>query len=704
MGGNAPDKPFYERVRAYDDANIDHAATRKRLEKQNRWLTLLDEGDHFTRLEEVSEAAGYPHATVLSWRKLDQVFAKQYAKANELLKNRRKKIARTPGPLVVDRDKPLPPDMPFADWRRHYLGRATPPHHQWIVQAWEDKTNNVVVVLAPPGAGKDTTCGDLLAKNVCYNRSLRAAWFMESETFSRRRIAERIVPYLTDKNVYKRPPLGSDSTKPEGSLIADFGPFKWRPGMVDQGGNPVVKTTWTKNEIYFVHSDAPEADPNLWASGIEGATYGSRIDELYGSDWFTVENQRSPTTMDGQLAWVFGTAFSRLDDRGRALIMGTRVKRGDNYERMLDKLIGDAPVIHQDGYYTKYGNGVATIIVPAIQHDSDGNEVSYWPGRFSLRSYMELPNGDRRFTDEIDEDELHALAAQGASRVRGLYEIRAQDPVMFETMYQQNPPADATGDFSDVVLETACDDTRTYEVAYPDEVVIVGADPARTAGAAWAALAVSREKGTVTVIDTFFGTNLGITGIKQKLVLHPLAKWAPLYYGYEINKEAAVLDDTLIKQAFSDFSTTLYRHQTHSANRSVGDLSLPSLSFYMRSGILRLPYRTAEDRRRTDTLKTHFQAFDTASHAAGRTRPGQKNHTPDDLAFAVWIAFIKAWKYLEGGKRREAVTTAVPRAVRQKWDRLSRQRRAERTGRDSVRHATPSISDAVSIALQGGQD
>ncbi|REK34106.1 MAG: hypothetical protein DWQ20_07045 [Actinobacteria bacterium] len=713
MGGNAPDKDFWERERKPDGDLLD-GRVRRRIANQMRVLNAIQDDPKITSVAEAAKAAGVAEVTVQKWNREDPDFAKQYKKAKQFLQNRRKALARARDTDVVKLDHEEVERLPFAEWRRHYTGRGTPRHHQALVDAFEDKTNKRIFMLGPPGMGKDTSALDIVARETCYDQGLRVAWIMESERFAGRRIEERLDPYLTDPKTYRTAPLGSTSQVPTGSLIEDFGPFKWASGMVDTDGNSVRKTTWTKNEKYFIRGTTDEAEPNLWATGLGGALYGARVDLMVISDAFTRENQTSPTVMEDQFQFILGTARSRLDTRGRMVFLGTRIKKGDNYERLMQQYIGEAPVVKQEGWYTKYANGTATVIIPPIVYNEDGEMESYWPEEFPLRSYFQMPPekgekiGKRIEIGNLTIAEQDELAEQGAERVDGLLDIKEdlKGTDIWASSYEQNPPEDMTGDFNDAVLEKALDETRTYGVWNPSEVTFVGADPARVGGAAWTAMAVDRSMGTMTVIDWFFGERLGIQGIKSKLILWPLERFRPLWYAYEVNKESAVLDDSIIKEAFTDFATSLYRHQTHAGNRSRGHLSVSAMSFLMRSGVLRLPAMTAEDRKKSERLFEFFKNFDARSHAEGRSRPGQKGHQPDDPALATWVCSIKAYDFLEGASGAKVdVRSPVPQSVRKKWERMRRRQIAERTGEDQypLRHEQPKMTDVALLLASGEQ-
>ncbi|KKM89392.1 hypothetical protein LCGC14_1249200, partial [marine sediment metagenome] len=371
---------------------------------------------------------------------------------------RQRKTSKNVYGLLFDDQKDMPDKGTFTEWRRKYIGRAVEEHQKESVEAYEDRSNLVIFCLWPPGGGKDTTAGDFVLYETSDDRDLRAAWVMRGESFSRRRVAQRIDLYLTDSKTYLNAPPGDTSTIPTGNLIEDYGPFKFKKGMVDRDGHKCEPTTWTKQEIYFLKTGAPEADPNLWATGMEGQMYGSRVDLMVMSDVFDRENQLTVTKRESQYAWVMGTALSRLDEAGRLIILGTRCLPGDNYERLINTMVGEAPVVYQGRHYTKYANGVAVIIMPAIEHDDEGEEVSYWPAKFPLDSHFELPDGTRILAEEADEVHLAKKYGGMVKRIRGLREIRERDRDLFDTMYQQKPPDEITGDFTDLTrnAHTVC--------------------------------------------------------------------------------------------------------------------------------------------------------------------------------------------------------------------------------------------------------
>lgn len=623
-----------------------------REDRQDTLIRLLADG---ATVEKALIEAGVHRRTAQDWRTGDGGFARRWEKAKHAGSQHR--AAATGDASVFD---PPRPDKPgYEEWLRLYTGFPLPTHLRPVAAAYEDRTNLVVLVLGPPGSGKDTTAGFMVAHASC-DAYTRVAWIMEAEKFSIRRMNERIGPYFTDPRTYTHTPTGPGTVPPTRSLIDDYGPFKWEKGMRYPDGTLVERTRWSAEEKYFVGSRAPEADPNLWATGISGALYGSRVDLMVISDPFTVENQRSPTGRADQAAWIDGTVESRLDEGGRLIILGTRVAPYDNYGVLVDKYTRGARVIYEDGYYQKWSNGTATVIYPAIQHDPDGQEVSYWPERFPLDDYFELKDGTVIPAPGVTDERMLELGAVGATRKRGLRGIREQKPDTFETLYQQNPPQSVTGDFTRALLDHCDDPDRTLGVAPPGEILVLGVDPARSGGAGWVLWGWNPRAGTATVVDLFYGERLGMQGLREKLILDPVRRYMPRYFCYELSVEGSVLDHPDIKTALTETATELVKHST-GRNRSDSTVGLPGMVFKMRDGTIRFPSRTSVDRDRMRLLKTHFLAWDERT-AAERAKA---SHAPDDLAMAAWVGFTKVREMMgRHGKMipQREVTPAVWRA------------------------------------------
>lgn len=694
------------------DPILDEIARNYRLQDRTRVgmrkvLFELANGRSLRRAGQLAEVA--PN-TVYRWRDAYPEFAK--AVEDLVAVNKTARMAATEARRQARAE--AAPELPtfrrrderpgLEQFRMEYFGRPTPDHQKALVKALEDPSNIYIFAFMPPGAGKDTTAGDYVAWESAPDRDgIQVAWFMESEDFSKRRL-ERLSRYLTDPKVYEhRPTRTPGGAVPTRSLIEDYGPFRWAPDMRHPDGSKVEKTEWSALKKYFVRVHAPEQEPNLWATGIGGATYGSRIRVCVCSDIFTLENQKSPAPRRDGYNWLDGTLDTRLDEDGRLVIIGTMLQIENNYERVLAEYTAGARVVSEEhiggATYVKYSTGVAVIFVKAIQVDPEtGEERSYWPERFPLDTVYRYKGKDYR-EDHLSVEEIRDLVSKGARLIRGLRWRRERSPAMFKAMYQQERDRDVGGDFTEATFERAKDESRSFRFHKAHELIVVGADPARRYGAGWVALAVDRVEGTITVVDYFWGENLGVTGIKQKLVLQPILNWNPIWFCYEMNIESAIMDDPLIKEALSESGTSYEPIFTGPSNRRTHMVSeVGSIAAYMRSGQWRVPYQTAEDRARAEILFSHFKAWDGRDLGrGGRTRAGGAGHDPDDLAMAARAAHGKCLELIEGKHASTSgLSMAVPDRVRAKFDRLSKKWSASSEERKLVKsHPAEEIIGAI---------
>ena len=625
----------------------------------------------------------------------------RYARAAATAARRKAKAEGTP---TLNPSTERPDRLGLKDFRMAYFGRPTPKHHQAAVKALEDPSNLYVFIFGPTGMGKDTLAGDYVAWEAAPDTTgRRVAWFMESENFAARRL-NRLGRYLTDPKAYDhRPNKTPGGQVPTRSLIDDYGPFRWEKNMHHPDGVRVERTQWDRLVKYFVQVKAPEQDPNLWATGVGGATYGSRIDVCVLSDVFTLENQKSPAVRIDQYAWVEGTLDTRLDEDGRLVVIGTMLPVENNYERMLVEYTQGARVLEAEtiggAAYTKYSNGVAVVIVKAIQHADDSSEISYWPERFPLDTIYRYKSKAYR-EEDLSTERMLEMTSQGATLVRGLRWRRQRSPAMFKAMYQQERDTETGGDFTEETLKRSRNPERSFGRAYPHELVVLGVDPARRYGAAWVTLAIDRREQIITVCDFFFGDNLGVTGIKQRLILEPLAKWNPIWLIYEDNIESAVLDDTTIKEAIRESGVSV--DTIHTGRNRVGPMvgEVGSIAAWMRTGNFLIPYRTADDRARYEILSSHFKAWDSSSVAHGR-RTGRSGKISDDLAMAARAAFLKARDLIDKGHQTSwGQSIGVPAHIQRKFDRIKKQRQASKA--EQVRRK-PTTAEELITSFVGGE-
>jgi hypothetical protein len=643
----------------------------KMLSKKRQIVDLIAGGATVT---EVCNHMGISETSYYKMRNRDPAFRDACAELADISRMATGKYSKG-RKLTFDPTRKMPTKASFADWRMKYLGRPTTPLGQAIADAMLDTTSRITFVHAPPGGGKDTTVCDAILYIKCDDRSYtRVAYINETEEFAKRRVANRIAPYLADPAVYGAPPVETPGgKKPRSSLIDDFGPFKWVRGMHYPDGSDVAKTTWTQLTMRFLQSAAaPEADPDLWATGMDGQIYGSRVQLMVFSDLFTVENQRTPYKRDTQFQWVTGTADSRLDGSGRLVLIHTRVGTHDNQGRLMEHYIGDAAVYDSKTEgpitVTRYVNGVTTVTCVAIWTDSDGEERSFDPDRFPLDDHWKMPDGSLVGLEVMDRD---AAQAKGAGLQSGLRTIRARPDSNFETLYQQNPQSSGElVDFTDATLDRASAPDRSYGQAHPREIRILTVDPARTGGAAWSLLGVDVAAERITLCDFRFHTKLGIEGIKRRLLADPIMLHSPQYLCYETNHEGGVLYDPDVVALIRDMGVTVVDHYTNS-NRMDPVIGVARMAGSMISGRGPwLPTMTAADKAKTLVVRQHFKNWD-ADPQSRRKQHRQKDTHPDDIAMSVWPGWIHAVALIEKASRRStaAPRRPVPSGVAARWRR-----------------------------------
>ena len=308
--------------------------------------------------------------------------------------------------------------------------------------------------------------------------------------------------------------------------------------------------------------------------------------------------------------------------------------------------------------------------------------MSYWPERFPLDGLLVEPDGTRHVSKELTDDDFERLATiEGVKRIQGLREVRDSDETFFETIYQQSPPASEGGEFTDLILDHCDDPTRTFGVKKPGETLYLGVDPARTGGAAYWLWAVDRETGVMTLVDEFFGSKLGIAGVKNKLILEPVRQYLPRAMVYEINRESAVLEIEEVTSELAAAGVEIVRHATHEHNRNRGEVSVASMVFDMRDGLIRFPAATAADRERLIRVKQHFKNWDAREMSKAMGHRNNRHIGPDDLTMAGWVAwvYVKSTVLKKTQKGRVRVA-GISENFRRRWSGRSAPHSERNTG------------------------
>ena len=637
---------------------------------------------------EACDKAEVTRETYYNWNKSYPTFK---AKADELVAANQaafeagvkaRRTVRLEGKgLVFDPERELPDKGEFAQFCWDMFGRPDQAHYKEFNRAVQTPAISVIIFLGPAGCGKDTKAGDAVAWLKADNRGEnRVAWIMTTEGAAVKRLG-RLGRYFTDPRLYDVLPAETPGgQKPVRNLVTEYGPFRWHKDMVFPNGDKVPRSVWTKNEMFFCGAETNESDPDIAASGIDSEIYGNRIRTLVTSDMFTLDNQKNPTLRAEQMEKIRTTQRTRGDGRMKEIHLGTMLPIENNWETLIEERVGTSGVLQSDENSTLYRNGVMLIRHPAILDQGSERERSFWEERFPFRTTYYLHDGDNVLSQalhELSNTEALEWMDKGATKVDGLLESRGEPGSKqwnsFQATHQQIrvESADLT-DFTDKLLDLCDDPNRSYGITRPGEVTTIGADPARKNGAAYVTWAVDTVENTITMVDEFWDTMLGTDGIKKELIMFPIQAWQPLWYGYEINKFEAELDDWTIREFLESQPTNLYRHRTDWINRPHDSLGPAQMVGLMQRRIIRFPAATPKDQERSARVKQQFKNWDRqATNAAGRQRSGSSY--PDDLCMAAWVGIIKARELLERGKvGRTLPTMPVPASVKRRWDEHQR--------------------------------
>lgn len=237
----------------------------------------------------------------------------------------------------------------FAEFRRHYFGYETYEHHARIIEAIESTPpGGFTMILVPPEAGKTTLLEDYLCYQIALDPNHRILLVTEAGTQGQaQKMLSTVKERLTDP----------DATNPDAQYPLHIREFLARYGPFHEAQEDKDKP-WNANYIK-VHRASGRRDYSLQCAGWRSKVYGSRCDTLLFDD---VQSTDSVNLTDNILGRMRGTFFSRVNQRGKTIYIGTRNAVGD----VPEKLIASGAVDN-------------VVIIPAL--DSDGRSYcpEMWP-------------------------------------------------------------------------------------------------------------------------------------------------------------------------------------------------------------------------------------------------------------------------------------------------------------------------------------
>lgn len=480
--------------------------------------------------------------------------------------------------------------MPFSEFVEHYGGFTLAEHQVWIAEALEDRLAKVVLVLGHPESGKSTLISLwYVLYRLAQNPDFRIALVTKNSTKAQD-LLTRVKRYLTEDHLYDHTP---------GNLIKDFG--GWKPIRGD--------LEWSQNQIFVRHRRSGERDPSVQALGIGKQIYGSRLDLLILDDALVMDNQATDLSRERLDAWFDGEARSRAQ-KGQTVVNGTRLLPQDLYGQW-KKAWADQRLFRQ-------------VVIPAIINEYTEEEKVNWPEYWTLDGYD--------ITEEYQGETVVTGYQMGMRDLRDF--ITRKDVNRWRLIYQQEDVELEQAIFlqahMDAALELGAE--RRMGQVFPHERLVLGIDPATTGRAAAVLLAINPDTRVRTVVDIFVGSNLGATGIRQKLMYDFWERYQAMGRTIDLTvvEENFVKtlrgDETLEGRARAAGTNLVWPHTTGRGQHGKWDeeYGIAAMSALFGSGLIAFANGGPDDARRLAPLIDDLLVF-----------PWSKTQ---DAAIALWVA------------------------------------------------------------------
>ncbi|KKM08118.1 hypothetical protein LCGC14_1727110 [marine sediment metagenome] len=474
------------------------------------------------------------------------------------------------GEDVTFRDYPDLTGMSYSEFALEYLGLEVFEHQQMIVDALEDPQMNRTMVLGFPESGKSThvSLGYVIYR-LCRNPDIRIAIVSKSQSKAQD-ILHRIKRYLTEEHLYEHT---------ERNLIRDFKGFEPARGA----------HRWDQTQITIRQRKSGERDPTIQALGVGTQIYGARIDLLIMDDSLTLDNQLTEKRRDGINSWFLQEAASRAH-RGQIIVCGTRVHPYDNYQIWKKAWEND--------------EHFRLVRIPAITTDDKGQETSSWPSYWPLDGEM--------IWDEFNQLERYQ---KGLRDIRD--EISSVSLMNWRLAYQQEDVQEVEAIFTidrHIAPAMKLGEDRMIGQVMPEEILILGIDPALTGRAAAVMLAYNTRTRIRTVVDLLVLDNLGTEGLRKRLIYPMWEKYRPQRTVIEINYAPTLMGDEAFKSVARAYGTLLQPHSTVGGGHRRGskwddNYGVAAIAPLMSSGLYAFPSLRPEDRNALQPLLEDMQAF-----------------------------------------------------------------------------------------------
>lgn len=531
------------------DGNLVHGGTKAKLDRQQQFLGGIASGLNRTQAAKAvdsiggSTSSGIHPATYRGWINNEPDFKAAFDDAV-----RKAAIDRQMGRLVGDGKHYVPE---FEEFRQHYFGYDSPPHHLQVIEAIESATaDEWTLILMPPDAGKTTLLKDFICYNWAENPNLRVMYVGEKDdgNSTPAKVMMDIKERLTD-HTYTDAHAPYPTRIPE--YIERFGPF--RDTKRDKN------RPWKQSAIKI-----GTAGGGNWYS-LETASVYSRILGTR-TDWIIFDDIQSETTLNfttkilNEIRGKFASRYSR--EEGKVVFLGNGVGAGSIYEKLIEE-----------------GMIKRVIIIPAIGEDGE----SFWPERWPIESL--------------------------AARKRLVGEDR------WLANYQQQPRSPGTQVFADDIVELSHNRDRGIVGASREWAkantgqglqIVAGIDPAISGECAIHVAAFTNDR--MTIIDQDIVGNLGNNeAIFERIRYMSRHHFTRLIFEYNAQQKGLGRDQRLEAMA-SKLGFTIEPHETGANKRDLrfGVAAMAS-SFLKRE--IDVPYGDEQTRERMKPLLDQLSAW-----------------------------------------------------------------------------------------------
>ena len=458
------------------------------------------------------------------------------------------------------------PGMDFVHFRKTYFERETPLHHGLMIEAIETAPlDSITMILAPPEAAKTSLVVDLICWKLANDPNYRIAVVSESQTLARKIIGQ-VSRRMTDHGTF-------------GLFIDNYGPFR---AEERSEGKP-----WNADALYLLRAGHDEKEPSLEARGATGQIYGARYDLLILDD---IQSRSNLGETDKLIENFRQDMLSRVSaEKGKTIIVGTRVEQHDFYERLLDENEG-------------------TLVDRLVQIRALTDEgQSYWP------EWWPLERLERR-RDRVG-------------------------PSAWARAYMQHPQASGNPTFTEEMLKKAHDPAMSMgglPRSVPWERVVCAVDPALSGITALVALAYNATHCWLIDVETWEG--MGRTEEILARMGTMSAKYRPSHWVVEINAyQGSLARDERLAQMGRAYNFEVVSHAT-ARNKADPILGIGSMASAWSLGEITVPYGDGSSRAKADAFDRELLNW----------RPGVPGKLlRQDQAMAFWFA----WRHWMGQRR-----------------------------------------------------